>query len=365
MDFLPPARRAARALSLLSALAVASRVLPAQTARPAAAEPPRPPLAAGADTNDAEAYLSLAREQLSRDSKRAAAAAYWATRIDPTSAPALLVRWHAELNAARWQHIVIPPDEALRIDSLPWRAMMRDPFASPDPNADAILGPSPAAVRAELQRHPDVIPLRVLLAARFYARQQFDSTVAELRTTLDALARLDTAGPRHVYQSREVFHYAIAKALYAAGRRDEARAEFAAALGENVAFYPAHATLGSIAWTQWSDIDKAREEFGFALELRDDAVVHYDYGTVLLQAARFDEALAQLDRAIALEPYFANSYANRAVALDRLGRGAEASAAYEQFVARAPRRMAAVAAAAHRRAQALAGATSTVRDTAS
>ena len=352
----PFARHAAPVLFVLAVLAAAPAPLRAQSGRSdePALEPPRPRLDAGADTNDAEPYLELARRLLGHDSQRAAAAAYWATRIDPTSARALLVRGEAEGRAAAWRHMrSLTLEERRRIDSIYVRAMARDPFVSIEESVDPRYLPPLAAVRTALEQHPEALPLRVYLAGRFFALQQFDSTIAEMRATLAALEKLDRDRPPVPYQSREVFHYAIAKALFASGRRDEARDEFSAALGENVAFYPAHAALGSIAWTQWNDLPKAREEFGLALELHDDGVTRYDYGTILLLASQPAEAAAQFDRAVALEPYFASARFNRAVALDRLGKRGEAVAAYRDFIDRAPRRSAELIAAARGRIDAL------------
>ena len=49
----------------------------------------RPKLAAGSDTNDPGAYLSLAIRSLEEKPDEAAAAFYWAARLDPSSPEAL------------------------------------------------------------------------------------------------------------------------------------------------------------------------------------------------------------------------------------------------------------------------------------
>jgi tetratricopeptide (TPR) repeat protein len=256
--------------------------------------------------------------------------------------------------------------EADRIDSLYWRAMVRDPFAvvAPEgkievvgPNFRATLPLTVENLRRALDQRPGDIALRVLQASLFFRAGLFDSTVDHLRT---AMSYVDAEAKRAkvpVYVSKELFQYAIGKAYYAAGDRNAAREAFAAALTEDLAFYPAHAALGSIAWTNWSDLETARREYDQAIELYGrDGFVRFDYGTVLLQAGRHEEALAQLDTAIALEPYFAAAHFNRAVALDRLGRPAAAAAEYREFLRRAPRRLADYTAEARRRLTALDGA---------
>lgn len=63
---------------------------------PAVAQaPPRPKVPASADTNDAEVYLAWGRSRLPKSPKDAAAAFYWASRIEPGRASAYYARWVA------------------------------------------------------------------------------------------------------------------------------------------------------------------------------------------------------------------------------------------------------------------------------
>ena len=63
--------------------------------------PPRPELAAGADTNSANAYYEFGLERLERRPKRAADAFYWACRLEPTWAEPWYAQWVARLLAPR------------------------------------------------------------------------------------------------------------------------------------------------------------------------------------------------------------------------------------------------------------------------
>ena len=327
------------------------------------AEPARPTLAAAEDPRDAAAYVRDAWRSLARrDVKRALASAYWGTRLDPTSAPALMAYWQARwLSERALYERVLRGDaaaarspEAARIDSLHLRALYRDPFAVVGAAPGCLAGRPAAILRNVLARDSSQVGAYVLLAGCFYAEQRYDSTVAYLRGALRALDRRTAADPARVYESREIFHFAIGRALYAAGDRVAARESFAAAAVEAYAFHPAHAALGAIAWTNWSDLETARREFDLALELRDDAAVRYDYGTVLLEARQPEAALVQFDSAAVMEPYFANVRFNRALALDRLGRGVEAALAYRAFLDVAPRGLRDAIAAAEARLQSLA-----------
>ena len=63
----------------------------------------------------------------------------------------------------------------------------------------------------------------------------------------------------------------------------------------------------------------------------------YRYAAALLKAGRPQDAVDQLNQAIALEPYYAESYAFKAGAHETLGQPDSARVAYRQYLARAPR----------------------------
>lgn len=307
----------------------------------------RPALATGADTNDAASYLAFGRSVVERQPKVAAAAGYWATRLDPTSPAALLMYMDAEWRTRskllgkvlRGDRAALRSPDVRRLDSLRRRAVSLDPFAIGTFMAQEFGSPSLPMAQRALARDSNVVGIHLHIANRFYDVRAFDSSAAYLRSALRALDRRATTDVIRPYESRELVHFALGRVLYAAGDVNAARLAFGQALTEDLSFAPAHAQLGTIAWTNWSDTAAARREFELSLELADDAVVRYDYGTILLTARADQEALQQLDRAAALEPWFARVHYNRAVALERLGQPEAARAAYQLFIARAPRRL--------------------------
>jgi tetratricopeptide (TPR) repeat protein len=327
----------------------------------------RPRLESSQDSNAAGSYIALSRRLLLRQpvdlarAKDARSAAYWATRLDPTSARALLLYWQAtwlsnvDLARAldRGDRKAMESPEVARIDTLYWRAMLRDPFALADPAIERWVEPSEAVVLEAIRKDSNNVGLRLFEASRRYRRAEYDSAVFFVRGALAIVERLEEKRTGRIYQSREIFHYAIGKALYESGDRNAAREEFGAALSEDLSFYPAHAALATIAWSNWSDLETARREYEMAIELHGDAIVHYDYGTILLDAKHYDEAIPEFDAAIAGEPYFAYPYFNRAIALDRVGRTAEAAAGFRAFLDRAPRELSAAIDQARRRLAAL------------
>ena len=325
-----PALRAVR--SILAALTLGGALAHAQ--RPATTEPPRPRLPEGTDTAEASSYLDLARASLCCDGAMAAAAAYWATRLDPLSAEALVVRWRAESRR-------LPRRDRKRarerVDSLLLRAMLRDPFV------DLAEMPVPTDQRLRETRRllakdstDDV--LWFAHAAIFYRARMYDSAVANLDRALAAIERAERDSVREVYRSRALYHYALGRAFGITGDMRGARRAFEAALVEELGFSPAHAALGTIAWYNDSDIDAASREFDLAVQLQpEDGFLRFEYGTALVKAGRHAEALAQLDAALALEPHYATAHYNRAVVLDQMGRDSAAAAAYAEFLRRTPR----------------------------
>jgi Tfp pilus assembly protein PilF len=331
---------------------------------------PRPALAAGADTNDVDAYMKAGHEAsdgcnvspfiialiragipiivhrpATCDAARAAAAFHWAARLDPARAEPLLLGWQSTWAAQPgalekwWENDkkFAASGVGQRVDSLYLRAMYLNPYVA---QFTGMGSGSIGYARRYLARHPDDVDTRVMLASLHYVAQRYDSTIANVEHALRALAMRDSTRTRRSYASKAMFHYAIGHALLAKGDRKEAQEAFRAALSEDYAFYPAHATLAVIAWENWNDSTTALQEFDLALQTgATDGALRYNYGTVLMELRRPADALAQFESAMTSAPYYALTYYNAAVAAERLGRPADATRWYREFVRRAPRRM--------------------------
>ena len=68
----------------------------------------------------------------------------------------------------------------------------------------------------------------------------------------------------------------------------------------------------------------------------DSAVAHSDLGIALKALRRYDDALAAFDRAVVLQPEFADAVYNRSNLLIELNRFADAVAGYERVIALNP-----------------------------
>ena len=346
-------------------------------------EPRRPKLDGKADPNDAEAYYAHAlTEKIGWE--QAYAGFYWAYRLDPEQPGYLYGQWYTlwRRQSLAWRRdyrqgveYVVKSKEAARLDSLYAEVLLRDPFSHlysgfcyiPD-QIEEVRDPLTAALLwAEgycheeaaqkygeaLAKTPQLLSLHVDHARHLYFTGEYREAIGTLQTLLDSLRQRDATELLHIYESKEMFEYMIAICHLQMRDNDAARAALGRALTENLAFAMAHAKLGSVALAQ-GDVKTATLEYDLAVQLRgDDGLLRYGYGVALFRARRYDDAAEQFRKAIEGNPYFASAYFNLAAALDNLGKGAEALAYYEQYVAKAPRRLKDRIATAERRIAAL------------
>jgi TolB-like protein/Tfp pilus assembly protein PilF len=115
----------------------------------------------------------------------------------------------------------------------------------------------------------------------------------------------------------------------------KARAALARALELDESLAEAHAANAYIrAYYEW-DWRAAEQEFRRALELRPNyADAYFSYGRFLASRHRLDEAIAQLDRAVELDPLSASLLANRALLDYFAGRYARADSGLRGALAR-------------------------------
>jgi tetratricopeptide (TPR) repeat protein len=346
------------------------------------AEPDRPHLDAGQDTNSAMAYYMYGLARLQRRPSDAARAFYWATRLTPQwAAPyygrriALLLSRHDDLAAYLLRRPwIVERADFQKIDSLEYQARIRDPFVARsldrmlvdeviyqlgggeaailygqrtgDPSYDAwkaySIGQYGRAVQyyAEAIKHSPKEPLLHAARARaFYAMQAYDSAASELTTVLAQLREEDSKRLVYVFDSKAMYEYSIGVVHVARGDVAAARAAFGRALEQDLSFYMAHAALGDVAMRA-GDTTTALGEYQLAVQLKgDDAALHFGYGMALLQARHATDAADQFQKATENDPYFALPYFYLARLYDVSEMSGEARDYYQRFLARAPRLM--------------------------
>lgn len=360
-----------------SELVVLSALLVAAVRTGDAQDPPRlddpgtyrrPKLPSAADPNDWEGYFDYGVAQLRRDVRKAEAAFYWASRIDPSRAEPLYGRWVAYwMRRPAWfeEYVTGNPQllnapAVVEVDSLYLRALSRNPLMprtltvlvydqlpgrwSGDRFTTAVLdysrGQYADAVAAFGRLvHDDPVGnyrVRYYRALGFTAMRRFDSAAVEITALLEEMRRRDEKQLTYFYQSKELIEYALGLLQLARGDRAAGRAAFQRALVENLAFAPAHAALGEMA-VATRDTKAGLDEYGQAVELAgSDGVARYQYGGALAAAGRPEEAEPQLRKAIELEPLFAPPYYTLGTVLEARGLPEQARAAYSDYVQRAP-----------------------------
>lgn len=377
-----------------TAFILASLALAGTVAADAQNAPRRPRLGSDADTNDVRAYFQLGLERLERNPEQAAAAFYWATRLDPNAPQAQYARQIAELmrNANRLVQYRLRNPRTLRersilaIDSLRFRAEMLDPFfhrgmdevllmmyaqhsvprdewnlrsddagragqianverffETADPYSRGQLYYGRGRLRDALQYWD--IALRTLPIdwvwterARAWAElRQLDSARVSLERALDLWrSGRGTEVNRHVFETRAAWEYALGRVHEDQRNATAAREAYERAIGEDRHYYQAYLRLGVLALAQR---DTATARFNIALATQREDVQFATLAaaaTIYSQIGDRDSAVALLRRATDREPFAASGW----LMLARAHEGTtdpQLAAAYERFIALAPR----------------------------
>ena len=359
--------------------------------------PKRPDLGAGADTNFAPDYYTYGVSKLERDPERAAAAFYWAARIDPAWAQPLYARRVALFLAdprllvgyLNGNRRYVESKEARSIDSLELRALTLDPFLTRNLDKQLIVAYLRALFQEELRqsgeemdaahavrfdyfmekylrndarervrarmamaedRVPEALDLyrkalpqepedragiHVERARAFYTLGNQDSTRAELSRALEELRNKDQKALVYVYQSKALLEHCIGLTYETKAQFEPAREAYGRALQEDLSYYPAHVRLGSVALAA-GDTASALSELDLAVQIKgDDPWVRATYGTTLAQTNRSAAAIEQLRKAIELEPFYPGPYYILGRVEELAGKSADAAEGYKGYLAHA------------------------------
>jgi tetratricopeptide (TPR) repeat protein len=369
----------------LATLALSAAAL-SPLARPLTAQrlgPPmsRPKLRDVTDTNDAHAYYNAGLSNFRNDPFYAGAAFYWAARIDPGWGDPLYARKAAIL--AQKQNLLAAmmngssrrsrSKELQALDSLQARALMLNPFmfrrldeqlfttyltggdrtANLSFEISTWMAQAPPATRGwyayslgqfdrALKFYADAIDrerekawLHLERARILGMRNDVDNAVSEFTLALDELRKKDDKSLVVLYDSKAQAEFSMAVLLEGDGKTDLAREAYGRALQEDLAYYPAHMRLGLLALGQ-GDTTVAVSELALAAQIATgEPFIRYMNGYVLGAANKPEEAIVELKKAIELEPYYALPNLVLGTQYEVLGKGPEALAAYERFLATA------------------------------
>ena len=355
---------------LVLAAAMVASAAPPVGAQAVHEPPPRPRLAASADTNDWGAYFDRGVDALQTRSGDYRAAFWWAARLGPDRAEPLFAQWvaihmsdyHRWLGYLRGEPAILEHPAVRAADSVRLRARYRNPlvgqtlevllfdqlpgswartdltdgwlaFARGEHRRAArLLG---EGIRADPTRHAFAREAR---AQVLVALEQYDSALVEMRELRAALERREAQVTYPVYQSRELVDYSIGFLESARGNPAAAREAMERALTENLAFHPAHVFLGDQAFRA-SDAPRAIYHYEEALVVDSaDVVLLHHYAVALMHAGRIAEAVAALRRAVALEPWYAEPWLPLGRALQAQKSLPAARDAYNRYLALARRK---------------------------
>ena len=358
--------------------------------------PTRPELPAERDSNSARDYFYYGASQISKHPERAAAAFYWAGRLDPAWADPLYGQYIAALVAQPWRiiHGYLIEDDRIRrdslilsIDAIEHRALMRNPFvdrrfdgvlldtwANGVPNGqDALLqlrsdyprlagwmsytwGRFPEAAeqyRRALKNHPDDPVVEFERVLPFVAMGRNDSAIAAMRTSLSGFRESDSSKAGSMYRSHAFDEYCLGVLFERGGLRDSATAAYERALLDNVTFYPAHLRLARMRLAS-GDTARALREYADAAALNSgDPIALYEFGMLSIATDRPDSGLALLKEASTVEPYFAPPHYTLGVIYEQSGFVEEATEEYRAYLRLVPRAMTDQIAAVRRRLEGL------------
>jgi hypothetical protein len=354
--------------------------------------PARPALWASADTNSANAYYVAGVQRLEREPAVAAAAFYWAERLNPGWADALYGRRIALLlsNQRRMvdymddKRYVLNDPEIKGIDSLYLRAVERDPFLHQKLDRPLLMaywrtiyaedvrnvtggedqalanyalqadihssrgafrawldyadGRFPAAIQGyedALRRATYKTPVRISLARVHFLSGNYAQTAQLLREAIDDERGRDRRDIVRVYESKGVMEFSRAAALEQAGDAAAAREGYGKALTEDLAMWPAHRRLALMALAA-GDTTAANAEMALAVEIAPaEADLRYEHGVMLLQSRDVMAAAAELEKAAELDPYYAAPHFLLAYMHDQSDMPQEALQHYRDYLARA------------------------------
>ena len=337
----------------------------------------------GADRNNAVVHYRIGEDALRHRPYNADESFLWASRLNPVWALPLYGRAVAQ-EGIRYQTAMLaamlrePPEEPGRaqlhfLDSLLFAAYTRDPFL--DRRIDRLLAegqerkthlrvrmgnrkvnlPDEVGLGETeflerdyvgatenwgkaLKEMPDLLPLHTWRAEAFYALKKYDSAAMELDLLANKITTREEKELVFEFQSKSIAIYSLGVLQVQLNQLSTARTTFQRALTEDLGLYMAHVRLAGLSLLT-ADTASAVTELGAAVDLNEtDASIIFQYGYVLIAAGRYNDAIVELRKGIAANPWFALPYLYLGRVLDAQGKTTEAIAAYQGYIdhARAP-----------------------------
>ena len=147
---------------------------------------------------------------------------------------------------------------------------------------------------------------------------------------------VDAAAGEQVREQTAIALIEEGNALEDAGRAEDAKSRYEAAVRAAPRFARAHLNLGN-AWMAMGRMDAAVDAFRQAIaHAPEHAGAHYNLGNAYLRSGRVQEARAELTESVRLQPDFANARLSLGAALEETGQRVEAAAQYREAIRARP-----------------------------
>ena len=185
-----------------------------------------------------------------------------------------------------------------------------------------VLDSAIAALREEIQLHPNHLNAHLSLGYALEAQGKLDEAIAECRTAIKLQPDFAMA------------HAIIGNALKSQGKLDAAIAEYRTAIKLKPDFAEAHISLGAMLCDQVHDYPAAEAAFRQAIRLKPNgAKAHKNLGNALKAQGKLDAAIAEYRTAIKLKPDFAEAHISLGAMLcDQVHDYPAAEAAFRQAI---------------------------------
>jgi tetratricopeptide (TPR) repeat protein len=201
-------------------------------------------------------------------------------------------------------------------------------------------GDFPAALKlyaAALKGSRDKSAIHAQRGRVFFLMGSYDSAQSAFEQALTHWRKEDDKRLVRLYEPKALLEHSIGMVREEKGDIPGAREAYGRALQEDLAFYPAHQRLATLALAV-GDTVTALNEMELAVHVKgDDPNLRITYGYMLASAKQFDKATEHLRKAIELEPLYATAYAVLATVAEVQGRPGEALSHYRVFMEHASR----------------------------
>jgi len=166
----------------------------------------------------------------------------------------------------------------------------------------------------------------------FYLAGNFESASVELAKAVAGLQVADKKQVVPVYDSKAIVQQSIGLTYERLHMPDSAKEAYGRALQEDLSYAPAHLSLASLALSD-GDTTVALSELETAAQMSpNDPATAFFYGRALITAGKDKEAVEQLKRCTALDPYFANPHVLLALMYDASDYKPEALAEFKAYL---------------------------------